>query len=170
MTDVDPSLFDSPAARRALQVEAEAYVERAMAMVNRARSIVDGDRLEAANLLAGRRAALADHLQRYQRFKHRQIFDPVIQRGTSANQIVARSMKVECVQMGELFSGYHARWLRLEPMEWRRYRKDMQDTSALLAAHLDAELAAIRKLLQLADFYKGVPGGSGKPAAVADAA
>jgi len=149
------SLFGPAAARDALGREAETQVARAAIMMRRARMLVAADRQECLALLAARQLALAVHLQRYQRFKHGRIFDPVVQHGSPAAVIVARIMKVDCMQMGEVFGAYHARWLRLCAAEWPGYRRDMIATVDMLLMHLDAELRAIRQLLLISDLYGG---------------
>lgn len=157
MTDPESALFTSAAARRALHREADAFVDRATAMIHRARMLVVADRLDAAPLLAGRRAALSRHLHLYQQFKHCRVFDPVVAHGTASSRVVARTLKAECVQMGGIFGAYHARWSRMEAGEWPRYRRDMIETVDLLLIHLEAERGAIRQLLMISDFYKGSP-------------
>ena len=153
----DPSLFSSPLGRQALKLETEAFVGRAIAMIRRARAVVVKDRVEAAGLLASRRVALCQHLQRYQQFKHGCIFDPVVRYGTASSQVVARTLKAECVQMGEVFGNYHARWARMEAAEWPLYRRDMIETVDILVGHLDKEHRAIGQLLTIAEFYGGSP-------------
>jgi len=139
--------------REALRLEASAYVARARTMMARARALVEADRVDAIALLTLRRAGLACHFQRYQRFKHGRIFDPVVARGLSSSALVARSMKVDCLQLGEVFGGYHARWRALRPTSWDAYRRDMLATTTMLGEHLDAELRAIGQLLAIAAFY-----------------
>ena len=147
------SLFGPPAARDALRVAAEANVARAVSMTRRARALVLADRVGATALLTAQSTKLGDHLQRYQRFKHGSIFDPVVRHGLPSSQVVARTMKVDCVEMGHVFGAHHARWQFLKPADWPVYREDLLVVADRLSAHLDAELRAIRQLLMLSSFY-----------------
>jgi len=155
MSSAAASLFGSVDARDALGMEATSQVGRAAAMMRRARTLVAADRSGCLPLLTARRVVLAGHLQRYQRFKHGRIFDPVVRYGSPSSMIVARTMKVDCMAMGEVFGAYHARWLRVRAPEWRGYRADMIDTVDMLLVHLEAELRAIRQLLLISDLYDG---------------
>lgn len=146
-------LFGDGDARGALRAEAEHYVARALTMVGRARALVAADRSGRVALLTARRVALHGHLQRYQRFKHGHIFDPVIRLGPPSSQVVARAMKIDCLALGEQFGAYHARWLCFSPGEWLRYRTDMLATTESLSTHLHAELRAMQQLLMISAFY-----------------
>jgi hypothetical protein len=146
-------LFGTSATREALGQQAEAYVSRALVMLGRARAVVRDDRVDAIDLLTARRGALGRHFQGYQKFKHGSIFDPVVRDGTASSKVVARTMKVDCVLLGELFCTYHMRWLRLCPAEWSVYRRDMEATAATLEQHLTAELRAMRQLLLISNLY-----------------
>lgn len=147
-----PLLLANTEARRALTVHAETYVARALVSLNRARALVEAERSECIELLTARRVTLAAHLQNYQHFKHNNIFDPVMLFGLSSSKVVARTMKVDCLTLGEEFAAYHTRWLRLHASEWQRYREDMLSTVHNLSVHLDAELRAMRQLIMISDF------------------
>lgn len=149
-----PLLLASAEARRELTIQAETYVARALVSLNRAKALVVAERSDCVELLTARRATLSTHLQNYQRFKHNNIFDPVMLFGLSSSKVVARTMKVDCVALGEEFAAYHMRWLRLHTSEWHRYRDDMLSTVDNLAVHLDAELRAIRQLIMISDFQQ----------------
>lgn len=154
-TERSPLLFGDAKARRALTAQAEGQVARALLMLNRARALVAAERSDCIDLLNARRAALGVHLQQYQRFKHGQIFDPVVSRGQPSSRVIARTMKVDCLTLGEDFAAYHTRWLRVRSSEWQSYREDMLSTTGRLAFHLDAELRAMRQLIMISDFYVG---------------
>lgn len=149
-----PLLLASAQARRHLTLQAETYVTRALVSLNRAKALVVAERSDCIELLTARRVTLATHLQSYQRFKHNNIFDPVMLFGLSSSKVVARSMKVDCLALGEEFVAYHTRWLRLHASEWQRYRKDMLATVDNLSTHLDAELRAMHQLIMIADFQQ----------------
>lgn len=147
-------LLASAEARLELTLQAEAYVARTLVSLNRARALVEAERSDCIDLLTARRVTLAAHLQNYQHFKHNNIFDPVMLFGLSSSKVVARSMKVDCLALGEEFTSYHKRWLRLHASEWQRYRKDMLSTVHSLSVHLDAELRAMRQLIMISDFQQ----------------
>lgn len=141
-------------ATRDLHAEADHYVARARTMMARARSLVEADRQDTIQLLNGRRVQLARHFQNYQRFKHANIFNPIIEFGPPSSKVVARTMKIDCMKLGEVFGGYYNRWLGLQSNEWNSYRIDMVETVDMLAVHLGAELRAMRQLLMIAEFYQ----------------
>jgi hypothetical protein len=148
-----PILFGSSGQRKALRVQAESYVLRASLMMRRARTLVTNDRVGACALLTDRRTALGQHFQRYQRLKHGSIFDPIVAYAPTSSKIVARGMKIDCMELGQEFAAYQTRWLRVPPSDWRWYKADMLATVDKLSLHLDAELRAIRQLLMVAEFY-----------------
>jgi hypothetical protein len=156
MTVTEPPIYLTASERQALDLRVEAIVTRAVAMIRRGRALALGDRRRAATLLMARREALCRLLQRYQRLKHDCIFDPVVQRGTASSKMVARNLKTECIQMGETFGAYHARWQYYDasdPSEWPRYRDDMLESTDALLAHLAAERQAVFRLLMISSFY-----------------
>ena len=123
-------------------------------MIRRARALVADDRKHVIDLLNARRQLLGEHLHRYQQFKHGRIFDPVVQHGPPSSKVVARTMKLDCMEMGAAFGDYCTRWLQLREAEWPMYRHDMLDTMDTLVGHLEAELRAMRQLLMISDFYR----------------
>lgn len=150
----DPAaLFGHSAARDALRRQAETYVAQAMVAMRRAQLLVEHDRVDTARLLTARRHALGSHFGRYQRFKHGSIFDPVVRHGPASSRVVARTMKVDCVELGEVFGAYTARWRDLRAADWPAYRRDMLTTVDMLTINLQAELRAIRQLLMISDLY-----------------
>lgn len=148
-----PPLFGSASARDTLRVKAEASVARASEMMNRARALVLDDRVHAIDLLTAKRIRLCEHFQRYQRFKHAQIFDPVVEYAPASSKVVARSMKIDCMALGERFAAYHNRWLGLKAHDWAAYRQDMLHTTEMMQANIAAEIRAIRQLLMISDLY-----------------
>lgn len=148
-----PPLFGSASARDALRIKAEASVARANEMMSRARALVLDDRVHAIDLLTTKRIRLCEHFQRYQRFKHAQIFDPVVEYAPASSKVVARSMKIDCMELGETFAAYHNRWLGLKAHDWAAYRQDMLHTTEMMQANIAAEIRAIRQLLMISDLY-----------------
>lgn len=148
-----PPLFGCAPARDALRIEAEASVAQASEMMNRARALVLGDRVHSIDLLTAKRIRLCEHFQRYQRFKHVQIFDPVVEYAPASSKVVARSMKIDCMALGERFAAYHNRWLGLKAHDWAAYRQDMLHTTEMMQANIAAEIRAIRQLLMISDLY-----------------
>lgn len=153
---VVPFLFDTSAAgRHALQVEADSYAVRILRMVNRARAVAHDNRCETLDLLSARRRALCDLLTAYQKFKHTRVFDPVVRLGSGSSKVIARTLKIECMQMGATFSAYNSRWLRTRQSEWQAYRPDMLSVTEQLIEHIVSERRAIKQLLDIADLYGG---------------
>jgi hypothetical protein len=148
-----PPLFGPASARAALGMEAETYVARAGEMMNRARAIVRDNRVQAIGLLEVKRFQLCDHFSRYQIFKHAQIFNPVIEHAPASSKVVARAMKIDCIELGDTFSLYNNRWHGLESNEWADYRRDMLLTTEMMQENINAEIRAIRQLLMISSLY-----------------
>lgn len=148
-----PLLFGDASARLALASQGEAYVTRALIMLHRARSLVEADRSGCVALLTARRGALCAHLQRYQRFKHGSVFDPVVRHGHLSSRAIAQAMKIDCLALGEELAAYHTRWTRADAGEWQHYRLDMLSTAESLSIHLKAELRAMHQLIMVSEFY-----------------
>lgn len=141
------------AGQGALLCEADGYVARARTMLRRAHVLVMADRVDSIPLMTRHRDRLTAHLRRYQRFKHERIFDPVLRHGPASSRIVARQMKVDCYELGETITAYHARWRHLGVGEWPTYRADMLQTAGVIERGMAAELRAIRQLLMIAHHY-----------------
>jgi len=148
-----PPIFGPASARAALGMEAETYVARAGEMMNRARAIVKDNRVQAIGLLEAKRFRLCNHFSRYQIFKHTQIFNPVIEHAPASSRVVARAMKVDCIELGETFSRYTNRWLGLKFKDWTDYRQDMILTTEMMQENINAEIRAIRQLLMISSLY-----------------
>jgi len=136
-----------------LSQEAEYFVRRALSMMSRASILVKADRQDAIALLCASRTRLAKHFKRYQIFKHGRIFNPVIASGSASSKVVARGMKVDCMQLGEMFGAYHTRWQGLRSEDWLSYRHDMLATVEVLRVHIESELRAMHQLLMISELY-----------------
>lgn len=150
--DTPPPIFDSAATIAAVEREAESYVARARTMMGRTRLLVQADRSDAGDLLSLQRSRLGNHLKRYQAFKHGTIFDPVVRYGPASSKVVARTMKIDCMELGEMFASYHSCWLGLQASEWPRYRRDTLSIFDNLTSHIEAELRAMRQLITISRF------------------
>lgn len=148
-----PLLIGSLSSISILEEEAEQFVARALTMMIRARYLVEADRISAIALLNACRKRLGEHFRRYQIFKHSQIFDPVVAFGPASSKIVARGMKIDCLQLGETFSTYSERWRKLSLQDWPTYRRDMIAHTEMITMNLQAELRAMRQLLTIAKFH-----------------
>lgn len=146
-------LFGSGTTHGALLDEADAYVVRARTMLRRAHVLIMADRVGSNALMARHRDRLTAHLRRYQRFKHERIFDPVLRHGLASSRIVARRMKLDCYQLGETITAYHARWRYLSAAEWPAHRADMLLIAGIIERSMQAELRAIRQLLMISTHY-----------------
>lgn len=145
------SAFGPGAQPATLHLEAERYTARAILMINRARALVAGDRVAALDVLSARRTALTAHFTRYQRFKHCCIFDPAIEHGGASRKIIALTMKLDCIAMGERFGAYKTRCLGVTRAGWACYREDMLATTEQLIVELNAQLDGIQHIVLLAD-------------------
>jgi hypothetical protein len=148
-----PPVFGPASARAALGMEAETYVARAGEMMDRARAIVKDNRVQTIGLLEAKRFRLCNHFSRYQIFKHTQMFNPVIEHAPASSKVVARAMKIDCIELGEIFSRYNNRWLGLESNDWTIYRQDMLLTTEMMQESINAEIRAIRHLLIISSLY-----------------
>lgn len=137
-----------------LDQQAVSYVARAQMMVDRARKLVIADRVDTIDLLANRRQCLGEHFKLYQVFKHTNIFNPIVEFGAGSSKIVARSMKMDCLELGETYRAYVDRWLRLKPQEWRSYQRDMLAIAEVISTHLATELTSMKQLLTISQFYR----------------
>jgi hypothetical protein len=73
--------------------------------------------------LATRRDAMGRLLISYQRFVHREVFDPLIEQGSARNAALARAMKVDCIELVESFRAFQRRWMAEDAVErWDEYR------------------------------------------------
>jgi len=148
-----PPLFGPASARAALGMEAETYVARAGEMMNRARAIVRDNRVQAIGLFEVKRFRLCNHFSRYRIFKHIQIFNLVIQHAPASSKVVAKAMKIDCIELGDTFSRYTNRWIGLKSNDWTDYRQDMLLTTEMMQASINAEIRAIRQLLMISSLY-----------------
>lgn len=132
----------------ALLAELDRYVAEACGIVQAARAMVENDALDRASDLTERRDRLMALLQRFQVFKHRDIFNPSIGGGRSPRSAAAQAMKTECILMGDAFGRYHSRWGHQDvTAEWSLYRDEMLAMTETLLAHLHREQRAITRFL-----------------------
>jgi len=128
-------------------------------MIDAAQNVVAQDGPPQVADMNRRRDALAELLGRYQRFKHRDVFDPVVKLGSASRAIAARRMKTECILMGQQFEQYCTRWTGLSTAsDWQAYRVDMRTICDQLVEHLRSEAVALRWLTAIEDLYALVPG------------
>jgi hypothetical protein len=72
--------------------------------------------------LAGHRQKLIEAMQAFQRFKHDQIFDPIIAKGESDNAMAA-ALKADCVMLGNQYDAFRRKWSGAEAKaNWPEYR------------------------------------------------
>ena len=85
----------------------------------------------------------------YQHFKHREIFDPAIKRGTGHLQHMAEVMKTDCVALGDEFTRYVQHWSSVGTADrWHEYRQDALAMSTRLRRHVEREGQAISAMLR----------------------
>lgn len=135
-----------------IRADADRFVNEASELVSRARALVEMDQVGASEIVTIDRARVFELLCRYQRFKHGAIFDPVIQAGHKGRSAAARSLKCECIMMGEAFGAYFTRWQHVNVAgDWKAYRGETLGMSEQLLCHLRVEHAAIVSLLDEAE-------------------
>lgn len=77
----------------------------------------------SAIYLATRRSAMGRLLTSYQRFVHREVFDPLIEQESGQNAALARAMKVDCIELVESFRAFQRRWMAEDAVErWDEYQ------------------------------------------------
>lgn len=131
-----------------IQAEADQFVADAHEFMRRATEIVVSDHRDSSALLHDGRAGISELLGRYQRFKHCEVFDPVIAGADKYRAMTARALKCDCVLMGETFATYVRRWQHTDlDSEWDTYRLEMIAMVEALCAHLKAEHSAITALV-----------------------
>lgn len=109
--------------------------------------------------LARTRWELARAVMAYQGFKHREIFDPVARGPDAERARVARRLKAACVEAGETFRAYVAKWSSADVIgRWDEYHPAAHALIADLRAHMAREKDEAEALLRASE----VPG---RPAA-----
>ncbi|WP_375426962.1 hypothetical protein [uncultured Sphingomonas sp.] len=102
-----------------------------------------------AEALARSRWALARAIIAYQAFKHHEIFDPVMRRGSPADAAAARRLKAECIASGDAFRTYVAKWSKVSILDhWTEYQAAALALVAAVRCHLARERAATTALLR----------------------
>ncbi|MBB5711769.1 hypothetical protein [Sphingomonas xinjiangensis] len=84
----------------------------------------------------------------YQLFKHQQIFDPVLQRGSQLDADAARQLKAECILISEAFRSYIAKWSTSGIVGREdEYRSDAKAMILRVRRHIVRERRGIEALL-----------------------
>jgi hypothetical protein len=78
--------------------------------------------LQAWPALTVHRRRLTDAMQTFQRFKHNNIFDPIISKGYGDKSIAAE-LKAGCVMLGSQYDAFRRKWSSTEvAASWPEYR------------------------------------------------
>lgn len=93
-----------------------------LSILDIARPDLNRSYISAWPALAAYREKLSDAMQAFQRFKHDQIFDPIIARGHS-DRVVAAALKADCVMLGAQYDAFRQKWARTDAsLNWPEYR------------------------------------------------
>ena len=93
-----------------------------VSILNRSRPLFGKSSDEALAALLEHRAQLAAGMQNFQVFKHRRIFDPIIQ-GGGPNQTIAGHLKADCTALGNEYDHFRREWTEAEMRaQWPKYR------------------------------------------------
>lgn len=87
-------------------------------------------------------------LTAYQVFKHQQIFDPMVARGSKLDVDAALQLKAECIIISEAFRSYIAKW-SMSGITGREeeYRRDARSMILRVRTHIIRERRGIEALL-----------------------
>ena len=98
--------------------------------------------------LAHARWILVRMLHAYQVFKHAEIFDPAIRRGTPAQVQLATRLKADCIAASENYRAFVRVWSASDVVaRWDEYRPAMLAIADQLRAHLSTERRTVADLL-----------------------
>ena len=123
----------------------------------------DGTERPPAGYLGVRRQAMGQILSAYQRFVHREFFDPLIAGGSAANAALARAMKIECIDMTEGFRLIQRRWMGEDVSDhWDEYRTVALAMMARMRRHI-ADVADMARAISAGN--RAGSSGTGSPGA-----
>ncbi|MBW8744425.1 MAG: hypothetical protein JF628_08785 [Sphingomonas sp.] len=122
--------------------------DRILAISTRAEAILRSETRDVA-ALGQARWELARVLREYQLFNQGRIFDQ-IERMQDGRAAKVRSMKAECVRVGEEFRLHILKWSAVSVIDhWAAYQPAALDTIARIRTHLVCERAGMAELLQM---------------------
>ncbi|MDP1027671.1 hypothetical protein Q5H91_10635 [Sphingomonas sp. KR1UV-12] len=97
--------------------------------------------------LAKSRLELFRLLRAYQLFKHHEIFDPVLRRGTATQIAAATRMKANCIAAGDAYRTYMNLWASQDVVEaWSSFRPATLAMAQRTRAHILVERAGVPQL------------------------
>ena len=137
----------------------EAHQRGLLDHIERAVSLLALPASEAREPLAHARWVMVRMLQEYQVFKHAEIFDPAIRRGTPLQVNAATRMKTDCIAAGEAFRTYVRQWSGTDvAARWDEYRPAMRAMAERLRNHMTTERRAVADLLAAAMLTRRLAG------------
>jgi hypothetical protein len=93
-----------------------------LSILDVARPDLNRSALDAWPAIAVHREKLSDAMQTFQRFKHANIFDPIIAGGRN-DKTIAAELKADCVMLGNQYDAFRRRWISTEAKaSWPEYR------------------------------------------------
>ena len=121
---------------------------RILAEVDAAAVVLGGGPETARAELAKARWSVSRVLREYQLFKHVEIFDPAIARGSPSQADAARRMKAACIAAGRDHAEHVARWSVSDAAaHWDEYRAAMRALVAAIRTHIRRERVDVERLL-----------------------
>jgi hypothetical protein len=101
----------------------------------------------SASFLAIRRSAMGRLLTSYQAFVHREFFDPIIAGSNAEHAALARTMKIDCIEMTEGFRAFQRRWIAEDAVErWDEYLLAAAEMVERLRRHITEVSAMARQM------------------------
>ena len=131
---------------RDLLIRLHGHQTEILDIVDRAETMLGGSRDVAG--LSRIRWVLVRVMGRYQIFKHSEVLDPLIARGSPLDAQRATRMKEACLAPGEAFHEHVRRWSASDvDAEWTVFQPAAQMMMGRIRAHIAREQAEIDALL-----------------------
>lgn len=114
--------------------------------LDRARPWLNLGHNEAWDALLQFRQELSKRMQEFQVFKHKALFDPMIQQG-GPRQKIAQQLKAECIKLGTDYTAFQWKWTHADVgVRWPEYRLSALAMMATIRKALADQDAIIQKL------------------------
>ena len=124
------------------------HQSEALVIITSATALVEGEPAAVRAPLSKTRWTLIRKLREYQMFKHVEIFDPAIARGTPAQSAAAQRLRANCVALATDFESYIRFWSAQDTVaQWSCYKPAMLAMAARLRGHLEQERIDVTALL-----------------------
>ncbi|MEG3126017.1 hypothetical protein [Sphingomonas sp. GB1N7] len=102
--------------------------------------------IEAWPALVHHQQKIGSAMQRLQRFKHDNIFDPIITRGQS-DKGIAEKLKADCVMLGGQYDAFRQKWAKADAgANWPEYRLSAISMMTTIRKSFSEQEAVIKTL------------------------